>query len=215
MEGCFKNGGKNQMSAATTQADLGIYNNTQDILSLVVKFIEENKKWRGTASELTKVLGLGWNPRALSLQLKNLKAQFENYGISITWDRKRDKRIIIISNNAEVSHSEVTLRHTTSHTSQDNSFASHIQKQAIEFPWEWKYGRIEELSEREKNEFNQIQKNSRKHYRKPCSLCGEEGVIEYRKVSDGNPSLICKRCAEKYVESAKRIMLKNKEVGVI
>ena len=75
----------------------------------------------------------------------------------------------------------------------------------IRFPFKWKYGRIKELAEKEKAEINQVRHRGRRHYQKPCCLCGEEGVIAFRKVSDGSSSLICKECAERYVLSARAI----------
>lgn len=77
--------------------------------------------------------------------------------------------------------------------------------------FEWRYGEIRELTEEEKNEINQIRHKGRKQYQKPCSLCGVEGHIELRKVSEGNGSLICKSCAEQYVLSATRLMEKGIE----
>lgn len=49
----------------------------------------------------------------------------------------------------------------------------------------WAYGEIEKLSEEEKSEVNQIQRQGRKTYQKNCALCGRAGVMEYRKISDG------------------------------
>ena len=111
-----------------------------------------------------------------------------------------------------VSPNEVSLRHTIQTTPQDNGFASHTEKEAITFPFSWKYAEITEIAEEEKNEVNRIRHQGKKRYKKPCALCGEEGHIEFRKLSDGNSSLICKRCAEKYVGSAKRIMLQIENV---
>ena len=196
------------MSSSTIQLDVSIYNNTQDILNAAVEFVKETGDWKGSATELVKVLGLNIIPRALSAQLKNLQQDFENHNISITWDRKRDARIIIISNNVEASQSEVTLRHPIQTTSRDNGFASHIQKESTAFPFSWQYGEIAELSEKEKTEVNQIRYQGRKSYQKPCSVCGEEGVLEYRKISEGNPALLCKKCSENYVISAIKLQQK-------
>ena len=196
---------------SATQLDLDVCNNTQDISNAVVEFMKEADDWKGNATELVKVLGLNITPRALSAQLKNLQQDFENHGISIAWDRKRDKRIIIISYNAEAFPTEVTLRHPIQTTTQDNSFASHIEKEPITFPFSWQYGEIVELSEKEKNEVNQIRYQGRKSYQKPCSVCGEEGVLEYRKISEGNPALLCKKCSENYVISAITLQQKMEE----
>ena len=76
----------------------------------------------------------------------------------------------------------------------------------------WAYGKIEELSEEEKSEVNQILRQGRKSYQKHCALCGRPGSLAYRKISDGNPALICKACAETYVMNA--VKLSNEGVGV-
>jgi len=81
----------------------------------------------------------------------------------------------------------------------------------ISFPFEWRYGHIRKLTREEKNEANKERHQGKKHYQKPCVLCGEEGHIEFRKVSEGNSSLICESCAEQYVLSATRLMEKGIE----
>ncbi|MCK4347013.1 MAG: hypothetical protein KAW47_00205 [Thermoplasmatales archaeon] len=195
------------MSSSTTQLDSSIDNNTPDILNAVIELVNEHGDRKGTAAELVKVLGLNITPRALSAQLKKLQEEFKNHGISITWDRKRDERIIIISNRVAVSQTEVTLRHTIQSTSQDNSFASHIEKEPITFPFSWQYGEIVELSEKEKIEVNRLRHQGRKSYQKPC-VCGEEGVLEYRKTSDGNSTLLCEPCCKLYIASAIKLQQK-------
>lgn len=72
----------------------------------------------------------------------------------------------------------------------------------IQFPFKWQYGKIVELSQHEKEEFNRPRRAHHKRYQKGCVLCGEQGAIEFRKMSNGNSSLICRECAEKYVHSA-------------
>lgn len=86
---------------------------------------------------------------------------------------------------------------------------THMQQQTLEkiyedisFPFKWRYGKIVELSGQEKEELNRTRRYHRKMYRKPCALCGTEGIIEFRKKSNNNYSLICRDCAEEYVRSA-------------
>jgi superfamily II helicase len=198
------------MSTETKQQqNLGVYNH--DFLRSVVEYMNTHEKWNGTATDLCVYLGLGMSARAVSVELKKVDSELENLGISITWARKRNKRVITIANNAVVSQSEVVLRHIEESTPRNNGFASHTEKEPITFPFSWQYGTVEELSEEEKKEVNMLRHQGRKQYKKPCSLCGEEGVLEYRKTSDNNSSLICKNCAEKYVLSA--LTLQQNGVG--
>ena len=78
-------------------------------------------------------------------------------------------------------------------------------------PFRWRYGKIVELSEEEKAEVNRIRHQSRRQYQKPCSVCGEEGVLEYRKTSDGNSTLLCEPCCESYIASAIKLQQKMEE----
>ena len=99
-------------------------------------------------------------------------------------------------------HTQTKHKHLQQDTLQQNVSAKAIK---IRFPFKWKYGRIKELAEKEKAEINRVRHRGGRRYQKPCCLCGEEGVIAFRKVSDGSSSLICKECAERYVLSAKAI----------
>ena len=76
-------------------------------------------------------------------------------------------------------------------------------KEPTTFPFVWLYGRVEELSGKEKEKFGVLlhsNKGRRKHARH-CSLCGLPKPIEYRKTSDGNSSVICRDCAVQYCKS--------------
>jgi hypothetical protein len=202
---------------SATQVNLNLYNHS-NILSAITGLIEESGTWRGQASELSKKLELEISPRILSVQLKNLKDEFENHGILIRWGRSHGRNMIAIEKSGDTHRMQQNLIkhiHPPSYTSKHDDFATPLQKETITFPFEWKYGRITELSKREKEEVNKVKHQSRKQYKKPCSLCGEEGILEYRKVSDGNSSLICKLCAEKYVRNAKRIILQNGDIGMM
>lgn len=188
-----KKGGKNKMSETQQQLE---------VCSFVVSYMNTHEKWQGSASELAKVLQLDITPRSLSVELKKQNDELENSGISITWARKRNKRVISIANSTVVSQNEVSLRHIEETTPRNNGFASHIEKQRVVFPFEWLYGLVEALSEEEKIEVNCIRYIGRKPYQKPCSLCGEEGVSAFRKTSDCSSSLICESCAVRYALSA-------------
>lgn len=72
------------------------------------------------------------------------------------------------------------------------------------FPFTWNFGTIVALSKAEQQKLNAPR--GRKHQCKPCAICGSNGgCLTHRKVSDGNPGLICESCAIDYVQSAMRI----------
>lgn len=200
------------MSTTAQQPDLGVYNQNHDFLRSVVNFMSEREKiFRGSATELAKVLYLDMNPRVLSLNLEKINGELENRGIFVTRSKMRGKHIIKLSNTPNITHRETSLRHPTKHTPQDTDFATPPEKEPITFPFEWQYGTIGELRKSEKNEVNRIRHIGRKEYKKPCSVCGEEGVLEYRKISDANSALLCETCAKSYVVSAVKLL--NEGVG--
>ena len=201
------------MSTETEQPDLvGVYNHNHDFLRGVVNYIEENEKFRGTAAELSRVLGsLDMNARVLSLKLEKIKSELENNGIFVKHSIIRGRHIITIANTHEIPHSEETLLHPTKAPPENQGFATPPNKEPITFPFSWQYGTIEELSEEEKNEVNVLRHNGRKHYQKTCSLCAKEGNLEYRKISDANSSLLCETCAKSYIVSAVKLL--NEGVG--
>ena len=99
-------------------------------------------------------------------------------------------------------HKTIEHKHLQQDTLEHNVSTTTIK---IRFPFKWKYGQIKELAEKEKAEINRVRHRNRRRYQKPCCLCGEEGIIAFRKVSDGSSSLICKDCTERYVLSARAI----------
>lgn len=205
-------GGKERMSTETKQQDSEVHNQYHDILSAVVNLVKENKKFRGTAAELAKVLGLvDMNPRALVVQVNKLNGELENRGIFVKHSINRGRHLVTITNTHEITHSEETLLHPTQTIPKNSDFATPPKKEPITFPFSWLYGEIIELSEEEKNELNRTRHNGRKHYQKPCAVCGEEGILEYRKISDGNPALLCKKCSENYIISAIKLQQKMEE----
>ena len=192
----------------TNQRYSEVRNQGHDILNVVINLVEESGgAWKGQACELSKkILGVSnINPRALSVQLKKLNVELENRGIFVRHSINRGKHLIKLSNTPNIKHNETTLRHPNKHTPKNSDFATPLQKEAISFPFEWVYGTIEELSEEEKNEINCIRYIGRKPYQKPCSLCGEEGVLAFRKTSDCSSSLICESCAVGYARSALKL----------
>ena len=70
---------------------------------------------------------------------------------------------------------------TGKHTDENTITLEETYGSVVKFPYKWKYGRIKELSNVEKAGFNRIKHYGRRQYQKPCALCGEEGVIEFRK----------------------------------
>ena len=186
------------MSTETEQQDLGL-------LSTVVSYMSKNEKFRGTATELSRVLGLSdMNARVLSLNLEKIKSELENNGIFVKHSINRGRHIIKLSNTPNIKHNKTTLRYPTQHTPLGGVAKP---EEPITFLFSWLYGEIVELSEEEKSEVNSVRHQGKKSYQKPCSLCGEEGILGYRKTSDGNSCLICKNCAEKYVNSAITLQL--------
>jgi hypothetical protein len=184
------------MSGTTTQVTINAYNHS-NILSAILTFLEEYGNWSGSATQLVKLLGVNIDPRVLSVELRKLKAELENNGIFIIWKRSHGRNIIAMSINYKppvVAHNERKHIHPTNLTSDHKDFATPVEKELISSPFRWRYGEIRELAEEERIEVN----NEGKH----CAICGDEGPLEYRKVSDGNPCLICKPCAEKYERSA-------------
>lgn len=185
------------MSGTTTQVTINAYNHSNILMSAILTLLEEYGDWSGSATQLVKLLGSNIDPRGLSVELKKLKAELETYGIFIIWKRSHGRNIIAIRSNfkaCRIANNQTKHIHPTNLTSEHNDFATPVEKEPISFPFRWRYGEIRELAEEEKREVN----NETKH----CAICGDEGPIEYRKVSDGNPCLICTPCAEKYVRSA-------------
>ena len=76
----------------------------------------------------------------------------------------------------------------------------------IKFRFKWEYAIITKLTDEELVQINRTRHYHGKRYRKPCSLCAEEGTIEYRKTSGGNSLLICKECAENYAQRANQLV---------
>jgi superfamily II helicase len=190
----------------SAEEDLEGYNQNHDFLHGVVSFIEENEKFRGTATELSEVLGLSdINPRVLSLNLEKIKSELENHGIFVKHSITRGRHLVTITNTHRVTHSETNLRYPTQHTPLGGVAKP---EEPITFPFSWLYADIVELPEEEKNEINKVRHHGRKHYQKTCAICGKEGNLQFRKTSDGNSScLICNPCAEKYVNSAIKLQL--------
>ena len=210
------------MSGTTTQAELSTYNRSKDkpLSSLIAELLQKRGgRWQGTASDLRSALHVNLTPRTLSQKLNQLQSGLEKYGIVVTRIRRSDRRLLVLS-YARTQHSnETTLRHAIHTASQDNdadldrTSDVHLEE-PITFPFKWDYGTITELSKSEKEEMNQLQHQGGKHYQKPCSLCGEEGHIEFCKTSQGCARVyLCRPCAEDYVRKALQLMPKIKTGG--
>ena len=126
---------------------------------------------------------------------------------SIFVDKVETQQLNIKITEAPSNLHDVKLDNNTTrkHTVENNNALEETYGSDVKFPYKWKYGRIKELSDIEKAGFNRIKHRGRRQYQKPCALCGEEGVIKFKKVSNGNPSFICESCAERYVLSAMRL----------
>lgn len=199
--------------SATAQADLGTFNYTHDkplnLPSAIYELLREHGKWRGTTQELANALGLDIAPRSLSVALQKLKDELEKVNIYVSHKKIRGKKILHLS-FAQKQHSIATLVKNPIRTPPEEGVANYEGK--ITFPFEWRYGMIKLLSEEEKATVNQPR--GRKRYHKPCALCGGNGGhLEYRKVSDGNSSLLCEFCAEAYVRSALNLAEWVKNLG--
>jgi len=198
------------MTAAATQQQIYNPNHSNILIDAITNLIKE-RSWQGTATELSNVLNLNLNPRVLSMELKKSEDELNNHGILIVRKKIHGKHIINISMNSDTHRiAQNPLKHIHPNQSivQHHNFATPYQKETISFPFEWKYATITAISEEEKSNVNRLRNQGRKRYQKPCSLCGEEGILMYRKVSDGNSSLICESCAMKYIASAKRLQTK-------
>ena len=104
------------MSTKIKQQDSEVHNQDHDFLRGVVNYIEENKKFRGTAAELSRVLGLlDMNARELSLKLEKIKGELENHGIFVKHSISRGRHLVTIANTHRITHSETTLRYPTQH----------------------------------------------------------------------------------------------------
>ena len=185
----------------TKQMEIGVYSQPQDILSSVVDLIGEKRLWKGSASELSKKIGWDSNPRALAVALKKQNSELEKNNIFVKHTITRGRHLIILSNTPLATHNERNLRRLTQHIPLGG--VAKLKEPNI-FPFEWRYGIIEELSKSEKNKVNIL--IGKKQYRKTCPICGNGSNLEYRKVSDGNSSLLCKSCAEQYVLSALKLL---------
>lgn len=103
------------------------------------------------------------------------------------------------------THRESQISQIGTQTNNKKNIALDRTYETISFPFKWEYAKIVELSQEEKEELNRPRRYHKKMYKKPCALCGEQGVIEFKKKSNGNVSIICRECAEEYVRNAKAI----------
>jgi hypothetical protein len=161
---------------------------------------EHGGRWEGTATQLAEVLPVSLTPRALSQQLNQLQHELANAGIHVTRKKVRGRHIIMLAYTADNTQELSSLVHP--HPTITETWCSKYEA-AITFPFSWPYGTITALSDAEKEEVNHERRSGQKQYYKPCSLCGGNGgKLAYRKVSDGNACLLCRECAERYVENA-------------
>lgn len=86
----------------------------------------------------------------------------------------------------------------------------------IKFPFRWQYGRITELSQKDREDLNMKHANGRKIpfcERRHCDLCDSLGIT-HRKKSDGTTtSLLCSNCAKDYVTKARWLEEKWEELA--
>ncbi|MEA3502651.1 MAG: hypothetical protein U9R47_07735 [Actinomycetota bacterium] len=104
---------------------------------------------------------------------------------------------------------KLNMNSTRKTTRKNKNALEETYESDVKFPFKWKYGHIKELTDKEKAEINRIKHRGRRQYQKPCALCGEQGNIKFRKINNGNTSLICETCANKYVLSLMRITKKG------
>jgi hypothetical protein len=176
---------------------------------LIIELLQnsEGGRWQGTAADLVSALHLPeeFSARSLSVRVKNACAELERAGVQQKYVKKRGLHLIRLSLAYAVSKHE-RITYTTNY--KRGCSKTFDESTPVRFPFDWRYGKIVELSETEKIEVNtSITNGTRKHHFRHCQLCskGGEGVIQYRKTSDGNASLLCKECAEKYVRNAKEL----------
>jgi hypothetical protein len=172
-----------------------------NIADAVTTFASKVSSWEGTAANLCELLGVNVEPRSLSAILR--KTDFRGR-VAVDFSRRHGTRLIRVA-ESHTAHKREEFCVTPTPTPPSGAAKIKEGKRAF---FTWKYGRIEELSEEEKIEYNRLQRNgTHKHHFRHCQLCGQggEGVIQYRKFSDGNASLLCKECAEKYVRNEKEL----------
>jgi hypothetical protein len=177
--------------------------------TLIIELLQnsEGYMWQGTAHSLCEVLHLPSNhsPRGLAVTLKKQGDELKKLGVTIRYKKLHGIRIVCLS----MAHSyarEPTKRTTPTPTYPLLGDAK--VEEPVSFPFRWKYGTVTALTAEEVEEYNAKRANGirRQHY-KHCQQCGEggPGIIQFRKTSDGNASLLCKECAEKYVRNAKEL----------
>jgi len=109
------------------------------------------------------------------------------------------------ASNSVIDKSESVVSIQTGHKNK-NPAKRVNESTGVKFPFRWAYAKIKKLSDTECEELNRVMHYHRKPYQKPCSLCGVEGAIAFKKTSNGNVSLICEQCAKKYVINANRFL---------
>jgi len=169
---------------------------------------ESGGEWEGTLTELAEALELGIikYPRALAVRLKKCSAELENLGIFVKTKKVRGKYIKILA------FAPIPSRAVTNHSDIGQSKGV-VGGSKIKYPFSWRYGRIEKLCEEKKAKFAKPIENGKKRHYRHCQLCGLPKSIEYRKICDGNSSLLCESCANNYCLSA--IKLQQSKKGYI
>jgi hypothetical protein len=141
-------------------------------------------------------------PRSLAVKLKKVKDGLQNHRVHVQHKKLHGRHIISLSTTVDFTQN-LTKGVTPTHSTCEEGVAN------IVFPFSWRFCIIEELSEEEKRELNRpILNGTRKRHYLHCSICGNggEGVLEYRKESQGTTCLLCKTCAEDYVRKAIALM---------
>ena len=162
-------------------------------------------RWQGTAHDLAQVLNTCVSsPRALSVKLKRSTDELKRAGVHVTHKQIKGAHIIVLSLAHRVAQA-VRLPGET----EERPGCSKIdaEPEPITFPFSWPFAQVTELTPEEQRDKNAWQINGRMRTRRPCSLCGCRGSLEFVKTAPGSArTYLCRSCAEDYVRKARRVI---------
>lgn len=168
-------------------------------------------KWQGSARDLSMALNFSLNsPRALAVKLKKSTDELKRAGVHVTYKQLHGTHLIVLS----LAHRAATALTKPFEIEQSSGCSKIIaEAEPVEFPFSWPFATITELTPEEAGEKNAWHTNGRVRTRRPCSLCGSRGVIEFCKTSPGCARVyLCQPCAEDYVRKVRRLMPQIKGV---
>lgn len=166
---------------------------------------QDGHKWAGTAFALAKELSYSINsPRALAVRLRHAHDELRKCGVTVSYKAVRGSRIIVLS----LARKAAAAARLPGEPGEPSGCSKIIEiSEPVEFPFTWPFATITALSPEEAREKNEWQVNGRVRTRRPCSLCGTRGTLEFVKTAPGaTRAYLCQSCAEDYVKKARRVM---------